>query len=127
MGLVYTNLDSTERVDSTSVFQVGRLTELITAMGGMVLADEGRIQLDQPFRSYVSQWKFPSTEYNQEEVTVRRLLNHSAGIAPIISKGFPVGEGDPDLIAFLEGQTNLLGKVSLSYEPGANFTYSAGG
>lgn len=126
-GFGYTDLDSTELVDSTSVFQVGRLTELITAMGILVLVDEGRIQLDQPFWSYVSQWKFSSTGYNHEEVTIRRLLNHSAGIAPIISKGFQAGESYPGLISYLEGQTNLMGKVSLSYEPGSKFTYSAGG
>jgi len=123
----YADLSKRREINSTSLFQVGRLTELVTAWGVLRLVDEGRIGLDNPVGQYIEQWKFPPSSYKADKVTIRRLLNHSGGIAPLISTGYSSEEPGPDLIAYLKGQSNLMGKVRLSYEPGTESQYSAGG
>ena len=48
----------------------------------LLLAQEGRIDLDAPVSAYLERWQLPDTApgFNNDDVTARRLLAHVAGL-----------------------------------------------
>lgn len=46
----------------------------------MKLVELGKINLDTPVTKYLTRWQLPQSEFSNEEVTVRKLLSHTAGL-----------------------------------------------
>jgi CubicO group peptidase (beta-lactamase class C family) len=67
-------------VDEHSLFQVASLSKWITAWGVMTLVEQHRIELDTPVSRYLTRWRLPASAYDNDAVTVRRLLSHTAGL-----------------------------------------------
>ncbi|HET6471612.1 MAG TPA: serine hydrolase [Pseudomonadales bacterium] len=44
----------------------------------MTLVEQGRVDLDAPISKYVTRWKLPPSDFDNDGVTVRRLLSHTA-------------------------------------------------
>jgi CubicO group peptidase (beta-lactamase class C family) len=40
----------------------------------------GRLELDVPVSRYLTRWQLPPSESNNDGLTVRRLLSHTAGL-----------------------------------------------
>ena len=62
----------------TTKFGVGSVSKVVTAMAVMQLVDAGKVSLDAPVVRYVPDFSMKSPQYKQ--ITVRMLLNHSAGL-----------------------------------------------
>ncbi len=60
-----------------TLFRIGSITKLFTAIAILQLAEEGRIDLDQDANAYLTTVKIPDNF--AEPVTVRHLLTHSGG------------------------------------------------
>lgn len=111
-----------------TLHQVASVSKNLTAWGVMKLVDEGRIDLDDPVEKYLTRWHIPPSPYDSTGVTVRRLLQHRAGISlEGYGAGVPVGEPLPSLEASLSGDTRGCGRVELVREPGEAMMYSGGG
>ncbi len=65
------------RPDSDTMFCIGSVSKIFAAMATMKLVDQGKIDLDAPLARYLPEFRMLSPEYSQ--ITVRMLLNHSAG------------------------------------------------
>jgi len=64
-------------VTDSTVWDLASLTKVIaTTSAVMQLVGDGRVQLDTPATRYLPQWKAPGAE----NVSVRHLLTHSAGL-----------------------------------------------
>lgn len=63
-------------VDERTLFRIGSTSKTFTGTALMRLADAGRVELDQPVRAYLPSFVPPAGAMN---VTVRQLVNHSAG------------------------------------------------
>ena len=63
----------------TTQFGIGSVSKMVTAMAVMQLVDPGKVSLDAPVVRYVPDFSMLSPQYKQ--ITVRMLLNHSAGVA----------------------------------------------
>ncbi|HEY5107042.1 MAG TPA: serine hydrolase domain-containing protein [Caulobacteraceae bacterium] len=99
-----------------TVFSVASISKAVTAWGVLRLAERDGIDLDAPARRYLSAWPLPPSSYPDSAVTIRRLLDHTAGInagpdtfrrpgAPALSaiallrgEGARAGAGRPKLI-----------------------------
>ncbi|ADB33927.1 beta-lactamase [Kribbella flavida DSM 17836] len=106
-------------VDATadSVFQVGSITKVWTATLVMQLVDEGLVKLDAPVRDYVPGFVV-ADEAAAAAMTVRQLLNHTAGFEGDIF--IDTGNGDDCVekyVAQLAGVTQL-------FAPGEMFSYN---
>jgi len=111
-----------------TLYQVASVSKSLTAWGVMRLVDEGRIGLDDPVEPYLTRWHIPPSPYDVNGVTVRRLLNHTAGISlEGYGAGVPVGEPLPALEASMTGDSRGCGAVTLVREPGEAMMYSGGG
>ena len=62
----------------TTQFGIGSVNKVVTTMAVMQLVDAGKISLDAPVVRYVPDFSMLSPQYKQ--ITVRMLINHSAGV-----------------------------------------------
>ena len=67
----------------------------------MTLVEVGKIDLDVPVNKYLKSWKLKSTEFNPDEVTVRRVLHHAVGLSLPSVSGVDFGPKVPSLVAEL--------------------------
>ncbi len=118
-------------VDQTSVFQVASVSKWITSWGVLKLVEQGKLELDTPIDHYLTRWHLPEGDFDNQKVTVRRLLSHSSGL--IDGLGY-LGYGPKDQVQTLEESLTKAsdaystdGIVKVGYEPGSQFMYSGGG
>lgn len=119
-------------VDRNTVFQVSSLSKWISAFGIMKLVEDGKLDLDAPVSKYLTRWKLPPSEFNNEEVTVRRLLSHTAGLTDGLGySGFETGTPIPSVEQSLtrapDADEGVSGVVAVGIKPGSKFKYSGGG
>ena len=77
-GFGVTNVDHPLPVDADTLFRIGSTTKTFTATAMMRLVEQGRVDLAAPARKYLPEFGL-SDEAAAANVTVRQLLNHSAG------------------------------------------------
>ncbi|HWD81198.1 MAG TPA: serine hydrolase domain-containing protein [Kribbella sp.] len=77
-GFGVTSVDTNEPVSADTVFRIGSTTKTFTATAIMRLVERGRINLDRPVRAYLPDFTTADPAV-AARVTVRQLLNHSAG------------------------------------------------
>jgi CubicO group peptidase (beta-lactamase class C family) len=121
-----------EPVDVNTVFQTASLSKWITAWGVMALVQAGRIDLDAPVSTYLTRWTLPASRFDNNGVTVRRLLSHTAGLTDGLGyAGFAPGQPVQSLEESLRGPADASpgasGKIEVGYEPGSEWRYSGGG
>ena len=121
-----------ESVDRNTVFQVASLSKWISAWGVMKLVEEGKLELDAPASKYLTRWQLPPGNFNNDGVTVRRLLSHTAGLVDDLgyggfSRGTPVQSVESSLTKASDASPGAGGAVKVGYEPGSKWQYSGGG
>jgi len=119
-------------VDGDSRFQVASMSKWITAWGVMTLVEDGKLDLDKPVSVYLKRWKLPPSKFNNNGVTVRRLLSHTAGLTDGLGyAGFnpdvPVQSLEDSLTRAADASAGHDGRVRVGVEPGTEFLYSGGG
>lgn len=119
-------------VNKHTLFQVASLSKFISAMGIMKLVEQGKLNLDTPVNSYLSRWKLPLSEFDNDKVTVRKLLSHTAGLTDGLGySGFEIGTPIQSLEASLtkasDADEGASGVVKVGIDPGTKFNYSGGG
>ena len=61
-----------------TLYGVGSVSKIYTAVAVMQLAESGKLELDQPVVKYLPEFKMADGRY--KDITVRMLLNHSSGL-----------------------------------------------
>lgn len=118
-------------VDRDTQFQVASLSKWPTAIAVMTLVEQGKLDLDAPVSRYLTRWKLPPTAFDNDQVTVRRLLSHTAGLTDGLGYGgFRPGEPVQSLEASLtraaDASPGADGATRVGREPGS-WDYSGGG
>ena len=120
-----------EPVGPETLFQVASLSKWITAWAVMTLVESGKVDLDAPVSRYLTRWQLPSSEFDNDGVTVRRLLSHTAGLTDGLGfAGFPPGAELPSLEEDLnhpDASPGHNGVIRVGTEPGSKWRYSGGG
>ncbi|MFT6867589.1 MAG: CubicO group peptidase (beta-lactamase class C family) [Cyclobacteriaceae bacterium] len=119
-------------VDRNTIFQVASLSKWISAFGVMKLVEQGKLDLDAPVSKYLTRWQLPPSEFNNDGVTVRRLLSHTAGLTDGLGysgfePGVPIQRIEESLTKASDADEGISGAVQVGIEPGAEFKYSGGG
>lgn len=117
-----------EGVSSNDPFNIGSISKPITAWAVMKLAEERLVSLDAPVRKYLGErWQLPDSEFDNNAVTLRRILSHTAGLSASSYQGFPPDFSPPNLEDSLNGVPLASSAVRVILEPGGKFRYSGGG
>ncbi|MGJ8536761.1 MAG: serine hydrolase domain-containing protein [Parasphingopyxis sp.] len=119
-------------VGPDSLFQVASLSKWLTAWGVMTLVEDGAIDLDAPVSDYLTRWQLPPAAYDNDGVTVRRLLSHMAGLGDGLGyAGFDTDEEvqslEDSLTHAADASPGTIASVRVSTPPGEAWNYSGGG
>jgi len=96
----------------------------------MKLVEDNRISLDDPVERHLRRWQLPASQFDNSQVTIRRLLSHTAGLNDGL--GFADYEPGAQLPSLEESLTSPRAssgdEVSFAVKnlPGDQFTYSGG-
>jgi CubicO group peptidase (beta-lactamase class C family) len=116
-------------VGTETLFQAASVSKPVTALGALRLAETGTLSLDEDVNKQLRTWKVPAGAQTAEApVTMRNLLNHSAGTTVHGFRGYAAGEPVPTLLKVLDGVTPANSvPVRVTTKPGEQWSYSGGG
>jgi CubicO group peptidase (beta-lactamase class C family) len=116
-------------VSTETLFGAASISKPVTALGVLKLVEAGKIDLDTNVNQYLKRWKIPDNQFTgKQRVTVRKLLNHTSGIATHNGEIYDPSTPIPTLLQLLEGEKPArTPPVRVEAIPGMEFAYSNGG
>lgn len=112
-GYGYANLEHSVPVTEKTVFQSGSIGKTFTAALVMLLAEDGKLSLDDPVSRHLA-----NTPTAWSGITIRHLLTHTSGLGdPYKVLDFRKDYSDEELIA-------LEASIPVLFAPGERFSYS---
>jgi D-alanyl-D-alanine carboxypeptidase len=120
-GYGHANLEDGAPATAETVFRVGSITKEFTAAAILLLAERGKLSVDDPLGKYLPD--FPRAN----EVTLRQLLNHTSGIRNYTDEAFIADAALRDMTteqmdAYIARQQPLF-----DFEPQTGWNYSNSG
>lgn len=115
-ALGFANLESKIVLDRNIPFSIASITKQITAMGIMILYEQGKLSYEDKIGTY-----FPSLPHHMKSVTIRNLLNHTSGIKDHYRVLPRKNLTNQDVIRALSRSDSLM------FEPGTHWRYSNSG
>jgi CubicO group peptidase (beta-lactamase class C family) len=126
------DLETKTPMRADSLFQIASMTKPITAIGVMILMEEGRLALSDPVKKHLPEFadiqvvdrsggaerlKAPA-----RAITIRDLMTHTSGL----SGSYPAGRSDKFYAheETLADAVRAYAKKPLDFEPGARWGYS---
>ncbi len=130
------DIEAGRKMRKDTIFQIMSMTKPVTAIGVMMLAEEGRLALRDPVEQYLPEFKGVRVAANvgpdsarlaapEHAFTIRDLMTHTAGIqdpAPAAIHDYPQLMNVP-----LEEVVKQLAKQPLLFQPGTQWSYSSPG
>lgn len=116
-------------VDTATAYSTGSISKVVTATLVVLLAEEGLLDLDAPVSSYLKRWSLPDNPHTQvTPITLRHLLNHTAGTTQHGFMDFYEGDERPSLVQSLNGDpVARTPPLMITHTPGSEWRYSGGG
>ncbi len=107
------------RATPQTLYRLGSISKPITATAVMRLAEAGLVDLDAPIERYLGGLSLRYYAGSPDEVTVRRLLRHRAGLPPYDQAFYLDEEPEPPPFAETVRRYGIV-----AFEPGWSFIYS---
>jgi serine beta-lactamase-like protein LACTB len=119
-GLI--DLENQVPATGASVYNIGSVSKVITAIAVMQLMERKRVDLDDDIRKYVPE--FPDKGV---KITIRHLLTHTSGIRHYRDKDFPGTPDDENMQPIKRWQDGLrfFAQDPLLFPPGKYYSYSS--
>lgn len=115
-GYGFANLEHKIPVNALTLFQSGSTAKQFTAAGILLLAEDGKLDLDDRLAQY-----FPDAPASWHRITIRNLLTHTSGIKDYGDEfDYRRDYTDAELLAVMQ-------KLPLEFEPGTQWSYSNSG
>ncbi|WP_394748921.1 serine hydrolase [Spongiimicrobium salis] len=125
-GYGITDKESNAPVTPQTLFQASALSIPVSAYGALRLVEQNKVGLDENINNYLKSWKVPENEFTKEKkVTLKNLLNHSAGVYPRGTGNYGREETIPTLLEILKGTAPALNEpVVINKEPGESVRFA---
>lgn len=115
-GYGFSNIEHQIKVKPETVFQSGSVGKQFTAFAIMLLAEEGKLSLDDKLSKF-----FPDASSSWDSITIKHLLTHTSGLGDI-------GEYLDFRKDYLEDSLyRIIRNLPLQFNPGEEFYYSNAG
>jgi D-alanyl-D-alanine carboxypeptidase len=113
----YANLESRTPVTDSTLFSIASMSKAFTCAGILLLMEDGKLNIDDPVGKY-----FDSLPASWNGITLRRLMNHTAGLRD---------DWDEENDFFYTNKTDsaffaALKKEPLKFKPGEGWSYGSG-
>jgi CubicO group peptidase (beta-lactamase class C family) len=112
-GYGLANIELEVPVTPDTIFQSGSLGKQFTAAGILLLAEEGKLKLDDPLALH-----FPRGPATWHRITIRHLLNHTSGISDSQDDAY-----EPRRDYTEEEFLKISWKFPLEFTPGSQWSY----
>lgn len=128
-GVGLKDMGTTDSVTPATLFQAASISKPVAATAMLRLVDENKLALDTPVNDLLTSWKLPDNKFTQQEpVTLRRIVSHSAGLTVHGFPGYAVTDSIPTVVQVLDGAKPAnTAAVRVDTTPGAIMRYSGGG
>lgn len=111
------------QVDGTTVFEIGSITKVMTALLLADMALKGEVRLDDPVVKYLpAGTRVP--ERGDGQITLRDLATHTSGLPRMPGNFAPADPANPYADYGVEQLYDFLASYQLPREIGAEFEYS---
>ena len=87
-GFGYADQERKLPATAETLYRVGSISKLFTDTAAMQLAEQGRFDIDQPLRTYLSDFSIKTRYPDAAEITPRQLMTHHSGLPRDWLKGF---------------------------------------
>ncbi len=129
------DLEKKRPIEKDSLFRIASMTKPITALGIMILAEDGKLKLDDPVEKHLPEFRGQMLVTKRDKdsetlkkpgrpITLRDLLTHTSGLP-----NFPPGLGDlySKRNFTLTEATLVMSQRPLDFEPGSKWAYCNSG
>ncbi len=121
-GFGMANLDYDVPNTPSTLFNLASVSKPFTAFSIALLAQQGKLSLDDDIRKYV-----PELPKYDETVTIRHLIHHTSGIREYEALVFFGGHGTDKAYSPKAILNMLARQKNISFKPGAKYQYSNSG
>jgi CubicO group peptidase (beta-lactamase class C family) len=118
-GYGLSDMEARTPATATTNYRLASVTKQFTAASILLLAEDGRLKLDDPVRKWL-----PTLPKAAEPITIRHLLTHTSGLVDyedVIPETFKPQLHDADVLRLLESQDRTY------FKPGSSYRYSNSG
>ena len=130
------DIESNRAMRKDTIFQIMSMTKPVTAIGIMMLAEEGKLSLRDPVEQYLPEFKNlkvaattgPDAAHLSEPdhaLTIRDLLTHTAGMTDAAPAA--ISDYQHSMKVPLDEVVRQLAKERLLFQPGTAWSYSSAG
>ncbi|HEY0005909.1 MAG TPA: serine hydrolase domain-containing protein, partial [Pyrinomonadaceae bacterium] len=123
----YQDLESKKPMRRDTIFDIRSVTKPVTAIGIMILMEEGKLALNDPVEKYLPEFKTTTgqTQDAPDPITIYHLLTHTSGIPA--SRPAEIEDITVKRNRTLADVVALLSKQKTEFTPGTQFRYSSSG
>lgn len=110
-----------------TLFQAGSISKPLTALAALQRVNAGTLNLDRNVNNYLKSWQLPDNEFTGvHKVTIRNILNHTAGLTVWGFPGYSRYTKIPSTVEVLDGKGNTPA-IRVWKQPDLSWRYSGGG
>ena len=121
-GYGMANLEHDIPITTTSVMDVASVSKQFTAMCILLLAEQGKVSLDDDIRKYL-----PEMHRYESPITIRHLIHHTSGLREYMTLMRMTGMREDDFYTEAEALDLLARQKQLNFKPGDQYLYSNSG
>ena len=121
-GYGMANLEYDIPITPQSVFRTGSVGKMFTAMCIAILAESGRLSLDDNIRKHL-----PEIPEYERPITIRNLVHHTSGLRDYLTLQGLAGRVNDYYFTTEEGIALLARQKGLDFLPGEKYQYSNSG
>lgn len=126
-GFGYADVKAKVPVDEQTVFSLASISKVFTGLAVMTLVEEGKIDLDSPLSTYISEFSIKSRFPEDEIFTIRDMLTHHSGLPSDIHYS-GIEKFSPASVELNDNHEEMLLEylktVHIPYRPGYVHAYS---
>jgi CubicO group peptidase (beta-lactamase class C family) len=130
------DIEANRPMAKDTIFQIMSMTKPVTAIGIMMLAEEGKLALRDPVELYLPEFKGQRVAANvgpdasrlslpEHPITIRDLLTHTSGVAD--EPPAEIGDYQHAMNVPLDEVVKHIAKQKLLFQPGTAWSYTSGG
>ena len=123
----YQDLESKKPMRADTIFDIRSVTKPVTAIGIMILIEDGKLALNDAVEKYLPEFKeaFRKTEQQSIPITIHHLLTHTSGM--LLDRPVEIDDITIKRDRTLAEVVAILSRQKPELEPGAQFKYYSGG
>jgi CubicO group peptidase (beta-lactamase class C family) len=122
----YQDLESKKPMRPDTIFDIRSVTKPVTAIGIMILMEDGKLTLDDPIDKFLPEFTASSKAQGQPNpITIRHLLTHTSGMP--FNRAPEIEDVTIKRDRTLEDVVAILSRQVREFEPGTQFRYYSGG